>query len=178
MRQDKFTQRAQEALLEAQSQAEAYNHAQIEPEHLLLALLEQPDGVVPQIVLGLGRNPQQLVSQVNVALNNRSRVYGDSVQPGVSVALQRVLQAAQSEADGMHDDYVSAEHLFLALADKAGDGAQKLLAAAGISRDAILQALQSIRGSQRVTSQNPETTYQALTKYGRDLTELARKGKL
>ena len=178
MRQDKFTQRAQEALLEAQSQAEAYNHAQIEPEHLLLALLEQPDGVVPQIVLGLGRNPQQLVSQVNVALNNRSRVYGDSVQPGVSGALQRVLQAAQSEADGMHDDYVSAEHLFLALADKAGDGAQKLLAAAGISRDAILQALQSIRGSQRVTSQNPETTYQALTKYGRDLTELARKGKL
>ncbi|MCA9871841.1 MAG: type VI secretion system ATPase TssH, partial [Anaerolineae bacterium] len=131
MRQDKFTQRAQEALVEAQSQAEAYNHAQIEPEHLLLALLTQPEGVVPQIVLGLGTNPQQLAAQAEAVLNSRPKVYGDSVQPGVSGALQRVLQAAQREADSMRDDYVSAEHLFLALADKAGNGVQKLLAAAG-----------------------------------------------
>jgi ATP-dependent Clp protease ATP-binding subunit ClpB len=178
MRPDKFTQKTQDALLEAQAQAEAFNHAQIEPEHLLLALLQQGDGVAPQIVQGLGRNPSQLAAQVEAELTRRPKVYGTATQVGASQALQRVLQAAQAEADAMKDDYVSTEHLLLALADKAGSGAHKLLAAAGVSRDAILQALQAIRGSQRVTSQNPETTYQALLKYGRDLTELARKGKL
>jgi ATP-dependent Clp protease ATP-binding subunit ClpB len=178
MRLDKFTQRAQEAIFEAQALAEGYNHAQIEPEHLLLALLQQADGVVPQIVQGLGQNPAQLEAQVEEELARRPKVYGTATQVGISPALQRALQAAQAEAEGMHDDYVSAEHLFLALADKAGGSAQKLLAAQGITRDAILQALQAIRGSQRVTSQNPEVTYQALTKYGRDLTDLARKGKL
>jgi ATP-dependent Clp protease ATP-binding subunit ClpB len=178
MRPDKYTQKTQEALLEAQSQAEAFNHAQIEPEHLLLALLQQADGVAPQIVQGLGRNPAQLASQIETELSRRPKVYGTATQVGASQALQRVLQAAQAEADAMKDDYVSTEHLLLALADKAGSGAHKLLAAAGVSRDAILQALQAIRGSQRVTSQNPETTYQALLKYGRDLTDLARKGKL
>jgi ATP-dependent Clp protease ATP-binding subunit ClpB len=178
MRPDKYTQKTQEALLEAQSQAEAFNHAQIEPEHLLLALLQQADGVAPQIVQGLGRNPGQLAAQIEAELSRRPKVYGTTTQVGASQALQRVLQAAQAEADAMKDDYVSTEHLLLALADKAGSGAHKLLAAAGVSRDAILQALQAIRGSQRVTSQNPETTYQALLKYGRDLTDLARKGKL
>ena len=178
MRPDKFTQKTQEALLEAQSQAEAFNHAQIEPEHLLLALLAQSDGIAPQIVQGLGRNPGQLAAQVEAELNRRPKVYGAATQIGASQALQRVLQAAQAEADAMKDDYVSTEHLLLALAGKEGSGAQRLLAAAGATKDAILQALQGIRGSQRVTSQNPETTYQALLKYGRDLTDLARKGKL
>ncbi len=178
MRPDKFTQKAQEALFEAQSLAEGYNHAQIEPEHLLLALLRQADGVAPQIVLGLGRNPGQLAAQVEAELNRRPKVYGTATQVGIGQAAQRALQAAQGEADAMKDDYVSAEHLLLALAGKEGNGASRLLAAAGITKDAILQALQAIRGSQRVTSQNPETTYQALQKYGRDLTDLARKGKL
>jgi ATP-dependent Clp protease ATP-binding subunit ClpB len=164
--------------MEAQAQAEQYNHAQIEPEHLLLALLQQDEGVVPQVIQGLGRNPGQLSSQVEAELNRRSRVYGAATQVGASQALQRVLQSAQAEADAMKDEYVSTEHLLLALAGKEGNGAHKLLAAGGVTKDAILQALQAIRGSQRVTSQNPETTYQALQKYGRDLTELARKGKL
>ena len=178
MRLDKFTQKAQEAIFEAQSLAESANHAQVEPEHLLLALLQQTDGVAPQIVLGLGRNPGQLVAQVEAELSRRPKVYGGAAQVGASQAAQRALQAAQAEAEAMKDDYVSTEHLLLALAGKEGQAAQRLLAAAGVSRDAILHALQAIRGSQRVTSQNPETTYQALQKYGRDLTELARKGKL
>jgi ATP-dependent Clp protease ATP-binding subunit ClpB len=178
MRLDKFTQRAQEAVHEAQSQAEAFNHAQIEPEHLLLALLQQDDGVAPQIVLGLGRNPAELQARVETELQRKPKVFGTATQVGISAALQRVLHDAQAEAEAMRDDYVSAEHVFLALAGKNANGAQRLLSAAGITKDAILQALQGIRGSQRVTSQNPEATYQALTKYGRDLTELARKGKL
>ena len=178
MRLDKFTQRAQEAVVEAQSQTEAFNHAEIEPEHLLLALLQQGDGVVPQIVLGLGRNPDELQSRVETELQRKGKGLRDCHAGGISAGLQRVLQDAQAEAEAMRDDYVSTEHLFLALAGKNANGAEKLLAAAGITKDAILQALQGIRGSQRVTSQNPESTYQALTKYGRDLTELARKGKL
>ncbi len=180
MRLDKFTQKAQEAVIESQALAESYNHAQIEPEHLLLALLQQADGVAPQIVLGLGRNPGQLAAQVEAELNRRPKVYGAASQSGASQALQRAMQAAQAEAGAMKDDYVSTEHLLLALAGKEGNGAQRLLTAAGVSKDAILQALQGIRGSQRVTSQNPEATYQALQKYGRDLTRscVARKGKL
>ncbi len=178
MRLDRFTQRAQEAVFEAQAQAETFYHAQIEPEHLLLALLQQADGVVPQIVQGLGRSPAQLQALVEAELQRKPKVYGTATQVGISAALQRVLQNAQTEAETMRDEYVSTEHLLLALAGKDGQSAHKLLATAGIARDAILQALQGIRGSQRVTSQNPETTYQALAKYGRDLTELARKGKL
>ena len=178
MRLDKFTQRAQEAVYEAQSQAEAFNHAQVEPEHLLLALLQQDDGVVPQIVLGLGKNPTELQVRVETELQRKPKVYGTATQVGISAGLQRVLQDAQVEAEAMRDEYVSTEHLFLALAGKSANGAQKLLTAAGITKDAILKALQGIRGNQRVTSQNPEATYQALTKFGRDLTELARKGRL
>jgi ATP-dependent Clp protease ATP-binding subunit ClpB len=178
MRLDKFTQKAQEAIFEAQALAEGYNHAQIEPEHLLLSLLQQADGVAPQVVQGLGRNPGQLASQVEAELDRRPKVYGTATQVGMSQAAQRALHAAEAEASAMKDDYVSTEHLLLALAGKEGNGASRLLAAVGVTKDAILQALQAIRGSQRVTSQNPETTYQALQKYGRDLTELARKGKL
>jgi ATP-dependent Clp protease ATP-binding subunit ClpB len=158
MRLDKFTQKAQEAIFEAQALAEGYNHAQIEPEHLLLALLQQSDGVAPQVVQGLGRNPGQLASQVEAELSRRPKVYGTATQVGMSQAAQRALQAAEAEAGAMKDDYVSTEHLLLALAGKEGNGASRLLAAAGVTRDAILQALQAIRGSQRVTSQNPETT--------------------
>lgn len=129
MRLDKLTQKAQEAIFEAQSLAESYYHAQVEPEHLLLALLQQADGVAPQIVLGLGRNPQQLAGQVEAELNRRPKVYGGAAQVGGSQALQRALQAAQGEAEAMKDDYVSTEHLLLALAGKGGEGAHKLLAA-------------------------------------------------
>jgi len=178
MRLDKFTQKAQEAIFEAQEQARGYNHGQIEPEHLLLALLQQADGVVPQIVQSLGLSPQLLLEQVQAELQRKPKVYGTAMQVGVGPDVQQVLDQAQAEAEAMHDEYVSTEHLFIALANKAGNGVYRLLQRMGISKDRILQALAGIRGSQRVTTPTPEATYQALEKYGRDLTQLARRGKL
>jgi ATP-dependent Clp protease ATP-binding subunit ClpB len=178
MRLDRYTQRAQEAVLAAQEAATQYNHGQIEPAHLLLALLAQPEGVVPEIIQQMGLNPQTLQSQVEADLARRPKVYGSNVQPALSGTLNRLLQDAYAEANAMHDDYVSTEHFLLALAGKEGDEAQKFLARQGITRDKILAALTAIRGSQRVTSQNPEGTYKALEKYGRDLTQAARQAKL
>ncbi len=178
MRLDRFTQRGQEAILAAQELAQTYNHNQIEPEHLLLALLQQPEGVVPEILQQAGANPASVQSQLEADLARRPKVYGGNAQPGLSGQTSRVLQDAQGEASAMHDDYVSTEHLLLALLGDNGGGAAKLLARLGITRDRVLAALTAIRGSQRVTSQNPEGTYKALEKYGRDLTQMARGGKL
>ena len=174
---DKFTQKAQEAIAAAQEEAQTRTHAQIEPEHVLLALLQQSDGVVPQIVQRAGARPETLSGELERMLSSRAQAYGGNAQVGASRDLMAVLNKAQQEARSLRDDYVSTEHLLLALSE---DGATvgALLRRNGITRDAILQALQTIRGSQRVTSQNPETTYQALEKYGRDLTELARRNKL
>ena len=178
MRLDRYTQRAQEAVMAAQEAAINYNHSQIEPEHLLLALLTQPEGVVPEIIQQLGLNPQTLQSQVEADLGRHPKAYGGNVQPGLSPTLSRVLQDAYTEANNMHDDYVSTEHFLLALAGENGAGVQRTLARLGVTRDRILAALTAIRGNQRVTSQNPESTYKALEKYGRDLTQAARQGKL
>ncbi len=197
MRLDRFTQRAQEAIIAAQEIAQTYNHSQIEPEHLLLALLQQSDGVVPEVLtqVGAGRGepsavaprgagteatslPAALQFQLEADLARRPKAYGSNVQPGLSGGLSRVLQDAYAEANAMRDDYVSTEHLLLALLGGNGGGAAKLLGRLGVTRDRVLAALTAIRGSQRVTSQNPEGTYQALEKYGRDMTQLARGGKL
>src|SRR5450759_3655797 len=178
MRLDRYTQRAQEALLAAQELAVSYNQSQVEPEHLLLALLNQPEGVVPEIVQQLGIAPRNVQSQREADLASRPKAYGSNVQPSMSGALSRVVQDSYGEANWMHDDYVSTEHFLLALAGQNGAGAQRVLARLGVTRDRILAALTAIRGNQRVTSQNPETTYQALEKYGRDLTQAARQGKL
>ena len=173
MNLDKFTQKAQEAVLEAQRLAGEYNHAQIEPEHLALALLRQPEGVAPQVVARMG-DVNALAGQVEAALAARPRVHGSNSQVSLSRAGSDVLAAAEREAKGMRDEYVSTEHILLAL--------EKTLhnypAGRGLTHDAILKALTGIRGSQRVTSQNPEGTYAALEKYGRDLTDSARQGKL
>jgi ATP-dependent Clp protease ATP-binding subunit ClpB len=178
MRLDKFTQRAQEAILAAQELAEGHNHSQIEPEHLLLALIQQADGVVPEILQQVGADPQSVRTQLEADLARRPKVHGSNQQPGLSGTLNRVLQEAQGEAGTMRDDFVSTEHLLLALLSGSGGGAAKLLGRLGITRDRVLSALTAIRGSQRVTSQNPEGTYKALEKYGRDLTQMARGGKL
>jgi ATP-dependent Clp protease ATP-binding subunit ClpB len=178
MRLDKFTQRGQEAIVAAQELAQTDHHSQIEPEHLLLALLQQADGVVPEILQQVGANPPAVQGQIEADLARRPKAYGSNVQPGVSSSLSRVIQDAQSEAATMRDDYVSTEHLLLALLGENGAGAAKLLGRLGITRDRVLAALTAIRGSQRVTSQNPEGTYKALEKYGRDLTQMARAGKL
>jgi ATP-dependent Clp protease ATP-binding subunit ClpB len=173
-----FTEKSQEALLQAQSLAGEYSHGQIEGEHLLLALLRQSDGVVPSIVQGLGLHAGLLAEQVEAVLARKGRVYGETSQVGLSKELQRTLDRAHKVASEMHDDFVSTEHLLLALAEDNAGGVSRLLQSHGLTKDAILRALSAIRGSQRVTSQTPESTYQALDKYGRDLTELARSGKL
>jgi len=178
MRLDKFTQKAQEAVLGAQDLAVEYNHSQIEPEHLLYTLLRQEGGVVPEIVKKIGASPEELAAKIEEELRRRPKVYGPSAQVGISQPLHQVLLLAQKEAEKMRDEYVSTEHLLLALTDRVAGKVADLLALYGITRDAILRALTAIRGSQRVTSPTPESTYQALEKYGRDLTALARQGKL
>ncbi len=175
---NKFTQKAQEAVLGAQSLAGEYSHGQIEPEHLLLALLRQSDGIVPQIVQKLEANPGEMARAAERELQRRPKVYGATAQVELSRELARALEEAEKVAARMRDDYASTEHLLLALTGAHGGEASRFLAAYGITEDAVLRALTSVRGSQRVTSQHPEATYQALEKYGRDLTTLARRGKL
>ncbi len=175
---NKFTQKAQEALVGAQSLAKEHSHGQIEPEHLLLALLRQADGIVPQIVQKLEANPAEMALALERALDEKPKVYGATAQVGLSRDLDRAIDEAEKIAKRMRDDYVSTEHLLLALTSAHGGEAARFLAAHGITEDAVLRALTAVRGSQRVTSQNPEATFQALEKYGRDLTQLARDGKL
>ncbi len=175
---NRFTEKAQEAVLQAQSLAGEHSHGQIEGEHLLLALLRQTDGVVPLIVQGLGLQPGALVQQVQGELARKPRVYGGTAQVGLSRELAQTLDRADKIAGEMRDEFVSTEHLLLALAEERAGNVARILHSYGLTRDAILRALAGIRGSQRVTSQTPESTYQALEKYGRDLTDLARRGKL
>jgi len=178
MNLNKFTHKAQEVLMQAQTLAGDYSHSQIEAEHLLLALLTQEGGVVPQIVQRVGVSPKLLQGELEQALARRAKAYGATMQVGLSRTLQEVLRLAEKEAGQMRDEYVSTEHLLLALTgQKAGDVAA-LLNRQGVTRDAILQALTAIRGSQRVTDPNPENKYQALERYGRNLTQLAQQGKL
>jgi len=175
---NEFTQKAQESIVGAQSLAGEYSHGQIEPEHLLLALLRQTDGIVPQIIQKLEGDPGDMALSLEGELQRKPKVYGATTQVGLSRELGRAIDEAEKIAKRMRDDYVSTEHLLLALAGSHGGEASRFLAAYGIAEDAVLRALTAIRGSQRVTSQHPETTYQALEKYGRDLTQLARQGKL
>ena len=176
MNLDKFTQKAQEALLQSQQLASDLHHQQIEPAHLLLALLKQDQGVVPAIVTKVAGSPIALREAIQKELDDQPKVFGDGAgQPGLSRQTSDVISAAERYAKGMSDEYVSTEHLLLGLTDSS-EG--KRLASYGLTKDAILKALKEVRGSQRVTSQNPESTYEALEKYGRDLTALARTGKL
>ena len=164
---NRFTEKAQEALLQAQSLAGEYSHGQIEGEHLLLALLRQSDGVVPVILQGLGLQVGMLTQQVESELIRRSKVYGGTAQVGLSRELQHSLDRAVKISQEMRDDFCSTEHLLLALTEDRAGNVARLLQSHGLTKDAILRSLANIRGSQRVTSQNPESTYQALAKYGR-----------
>jgi ATP-dependent Clp protease ATP-binding subunit ClpB len=175
---NRLTEKAQEALVQAQSLASEYSHGQIEGEHLLLALLRQTDGVVPSILQGLGQQVGGIAQRVEADLARKPQVYGGTAQVGLSRDLDQTLRRAEKIAGEMHDEYVSTEHLLLALSEDRAGNAARLLQSLGLTKDAILRSLTAIRGSQRVTSQSPESTYQALSKYGRDLTELARSGKL
>jgi ATP-dependent Clp protease ATP-binding subunit ClpB len=178
MNLNKYTEKAQEAVMGAQQLAEQSSHAQIEPEHLLVSLIEQREGIVPELLRKLAVDPALLAKDARNLLAQMPQSYGGS-QPGVSPRLKLVTDMAQAEADRLKDEFVSTEHLFVAIAGETGRSpSAKLLGQRGITRDKVFEALTSIRGSQRVTNQNPEGTYQALERYGRDLTDLARKGKL
>ena len=175
---NRLTEKAQQAVMGSQQLAESHHHSQIDVEHLLLSLLGQEDGVAPQILRKLGANVQQMVGEVESTLSSQPQAYG-STQVYMSQRLSQVLDSALREANNMRDEYVSTEHLLIAIADESGKSpAAGILKAHGITKDNILKALTGIRGSQRVTDPNPEGKYQALEKYGRDLTELARGGKL
>jgi ATP-dependent Clp protease ATP-binding subunit ClpB len=177
LRFDKMTVKAQDALQEAQEIAARHENQSVEPVHLLAALVEQQDGVVPSLLTRLGMRPELIAQDIEREIARLPKVQGFT-QQNLSRALNDVLERSFTEATKFKDEYVSAEHLFLAIAGEDRDPAGKLLKKNGASHEAILQALAGVRGSQRVTSQNPEATYAALEKYARDLTELARRSKL
>jgi ATP-dependent Clp protease ATP-binding subunit ClpB len=175
MRFEKFTVKAQEAVVRAQELAQSRNHAEILPLHVLASLVQEEEGVVAPLLQKLGVNIQGLSRRIEAELDRLPSATG--TQLGMSRAVQDVFQAAQKEADRLKDEYVSTEHLLLALAQVKSE-TRDMLASAGVKYDAILNALKDVRGGQRVTDQNPEQKYQALERYGRDLVELARQGKL
>jgi ATP-dependent Clp protease ATP-binding subunit ClpB len=177
LRFDKMTVKAQEALQAARDVAARHENQSIEPVHLLAALIQQPDGVVPPLLARLGIRTELISQDIERELARLPKVQG-LAQQNMGRPLNDVLERAFDEADKFKDEYVSTEHFFLAIAGQDGDPAGQLLKKNGASHEAILQALAGVRGSQRVTSQNPEATYAALEKYARDLTELARRSKL
>jgi len=177
MRLDKLTTKSQEALQQAQSLAEKRNHQAIDVDHLLFALLGQKEGVVLSLLQKLGAPTSSLTERLQRALDRVPQVTGSTGQAFITPRLKKTIENAEAEAEALKDDYVSAEHLLLAMLQDSGETG-KILKELGVSRDKILNALVSIRGAQRITDPNPEEKYQALEKYSRDLTDLARKGKL
>ncbi len=175
MRFDKFTVKAQEAVVRAQELAQQRDHSELLPLHLLAALLSEEGGVVQPILEKIGANVTRIQEIVNKELDRLPKATG--TQLGMSRGIQDVFNRAQKEADRLKDEYVSTEHLLIALADVKSE-AKEILSASGVTRDAILNALKDVRGGQRVTDQDPEAKYQSLQKYGRDLVEMARQGKI
>ena len=180
MRLDKLTLKAQEALQEAKNIADKYNHQQIDVEHLLLALVEQSEGIVVPILQKIGVDIDQLKSRLAAHLNSLPQVYGGGgiEQIYLTPRLNKTLENAWQEAQAMKDEYMSTEHVLLAIAEEAEPSSPQILKGMGATKDRIYEALTGIRGGQRVVDQNPEEKYQALERYTRDLTDLARKGKL
>src|SRR4026207_958026 len=177
MRIDKYTQKMQEALQAAQDLASQANHPEITNEHFLSALLDQGEGITRPLLEKLGTNVDQLRDRLRAELERRPKIHGSATDLRLSNELRNVLDSAEKEMSKLKDEFTSAEHYLLALAG-SNVPAAKLLKEVDVTRDKIMQGLQQVRGSQRVTDQNPEGKYQALEKYGRDLTELARRGKI
>jgi ATP-dependent Clp protease ATP-binding subunit ClpB len=180
MRIDKYTQKMQEALQGAQDLASQANHQEITNEHFLSALLDQGEGITRPLLEKIGANVDQLPAQLRSELERRPKIHGAAADLRLSNELRTVLDTAEKEMSKLKDEFTSAEHYLLALAGvpQSGIPAAKLLKDIGVTRDKLMQGLQQVRGSQRVTDQNPEGKYQTLEKYGRDLTELARRGKI
>src|ERR1051326_2615145 len=181
IRWDKLTVKAQEAMQGAGELASERGNPEVLPVHILAALLEDREGVVAPVLDKIGAPPAALSAEAIMALERLPKVSGGAMQPHLSAAAQHALEQAFKEADQFKDEYVSTEHLLLGIAEgdkKSREDAAALLAARGATRDAILKALTAVRGTQRVTDQNPEAKSQALERYARDLTDLARRGKL
>jgi ATP-dependent Clp protease ATP-binding subunit ClpB len=177
MNLNKLTEKAQEAILVSQNLATEQNHSEVTPEHLLVALVEQSGGIVPSVLRKIALDPSRVASEARTLLKSVPQAYGGDVH--LSPRMKLIVDSAQAEATRLQDEYVSTEHLLLALATEAGRSpAAQLLQRLGVTKDVLYKALTEVRGNQRVTSQNPESTYEALTRYGRDLTQLARSGKL
>ena len=173
---DKFTLKAHEAIQSAVALAETQNHQQVEPEHLLAALIEQPEGVTRPMLGKIGANVQVMLSEVESAIKKFPGVSGFG-QKYYGNRTTEAFNKAQKEADKLKDEYISTEHLLMALAEDKQD-AGKILRSHGINRETLLKVVGQMRAGAKVTSQNAEESYQALSKYSRDLTELARQGKL
>ncbi|MGE5763993.1 MAG: ATP-dependent chaperone ClpB [Mycobacterium leprae] len=177
-----MTQKSQEALHDAQTKALRFGHTEVDGEHLLLALVDQPEGIVPRLLIGTGADPDRIREQLEAELQRRPKVTGPGAAPGqvyITQRLSRLFDVADREAKRLKDEYVSVEHLVVALVEEGSEtAAGRILREEGITRDKFLQALTSIRGNQRVTSAMPEVAYEALEKYGRDLVADARADKL
>ncbi|HWH59591.1 MAG TPA: ATP-dependent chaperone ClpB [Terriglobales bacterium] len=178
IRWDKFTLKAREAVQRGNEIASEHGNPELLPLHLLAALLEDREGIVPPVLEKIGIGPQAVLNDVYSAIEKLPKVSGGAQQATLSSAANQLLERAFKEADNFKDEYVSTEHLLLAATDQKRDAAQEILARHGATHDAILKALTAVRGSQRITDQNPEAKYQALERYAKDLTELARRGKL
>jgi ATP-dependent Clp protease ATP-binding subunit ClpB len=177
MRYDRLTEKALQAIQTAESLAHSYDHGAIEPEHLMLALLEQKDGVVPPLLERLGVAPGELAAAIQSILKTRPRIYGQDRQIQLAPATSRLIHLAEQQASRLRDEYVSTEHLLLAVLELESE-LRGILTSRGVTPDSILKVLREIRGTQRVTDQNPEEKYQVLTRYCRDLTQLAKMEKL
>src|SRR5581483_2650247 len=177
MRLDKLTVKSAEALQSAQGLAERRNHQAVDVEHLLMALLGQKEGIALALLQKLGVQPTAVLERVEKALDRIPQVTGAGGQAYITPRLKKLIETAEREAEGLKDEYVSVEHLLMAMGADDGETG-RIFREFGITKDKILAALVDIRGAQRVTDQNPEEKYQALQKYSRDLTDLARKGKL
>src|SRR3954454_12771518 len=178
IRWDKFTVKAQEAVQRANELASEHGNPELQPIHLLAALLEDKEGIVPPVLEKIGIGPQSVLSGVYAEIEKLPKVSGQASQATLANEANHLLEQAFKEASNFKDEYVSTEHLLLAITHLKRDRAQQILAEHGATYDAILKALTVVRGSQKVTDQNPEAKYQALERYARDLTEQARRGKL
>jgi ATP-dependent Clp protease ATP-binding subunit ClpB len=178
IRWEKFTVKSQEAMQQAQSHAQELGNPELAPVHLLLALVEDREGIIPPVLGKVGVPIERLEHELHAIEDKLPRVAGATAQTGIGAALNKVLEQAGKEATNFKDEYTSTEHLLLGIAQQKNDPAREALVAAGATHEAILRALTAVRGAQRVTDQNPEAKFQALEKYAKDLTELARRGKL
>src|SRR3972149_5431309 len=181
MRFDRFTERAQDAAARAYEILQRYSHNQVDTEHILLALLEQPEGVIPQILEKLSVDIELIKKRLDDVLRASPKVaiYGGGAgQVFITPRVKRIIDLANEEANRLKDEYISTEHIFLSVLSERNTAVARILAEAGLSRERVFDAVQDLRGGQRVTDPQAETRYRMLEKYSRDLTQLAREGKL